>query len=371
MTIAFVNGYAPSYNSGGTPTGSIGCPAQSHSAGNSVVIAVRSVNAAGGVPIHVARVLDTAGNSYVRCGAAEVTDTSATTEVWLASDITGHAANVITVEFESDTQYARAAVAQYSGAIEFSASGALTVDGSSVSSHSGGTVTTVAADELVLGGVFSYDGGDSGAISGASGTTVRVYDGNGFGSTTGIADRAAATAGDYALTITSAASTQLVIITRSFKSAVAGGGDLTASVTIIEGPDTLTATAAASLSASASITEPGDTLTAAASARLAASAAITDGADQLAATAAALLSASAAIAEAADAVAAAANALLAASITIAEGADTLIATATDGTPAPAPALRPIRLSSIIAPRIEIDSTVAAGIALDSLIMEAH
>lgn len=226
--MSYINGYTPDSHSGGGDITSLDSPSQSHSAGNTILVAVRSVAVSNGAPVSVSSITDTAGNTYARVGSPVTTDSVDTTELWMAASETAEASNVVTVHWSTATNYARMIVAQYSGDIGDEVDYDVTVDASSTTSHSGGSVTTTADGALVVGLGFSYSGGAD-ALTGTGDTVVRSQGYSG-GTSSYILDIEDAAAGSHAITASSVSSFQALFLTAAFQ--VAAGAAVTCAAAI-------------------------------------------------------------------------------------------------------------------------------------------
>lgn len=131
-------------------------------AGNTIAVGIGTY-ATGSV---VSTVTDTAGNTYTKAAESKVRTSN---EVWVATDITGHATNVITVTFSASVSTTRRAIAhQYSGRATTNV-----VDGTGVGNGTGVTsCTTGSFSPAAAGGaVFAYlvtQGADSAQVAGAN-----------------------------------------------------------------------------------------------------------------------------------------------------------------------------------------------------------
>jgi len=95
----------------GTSGTSYASPAQSVTAGNTLVANIGFFNHPG----TVTGVTDTAGNSYTKCAHVFNAGDQYREEVWLAASIVGHAANIVTATFSIAVSFRGICIAQYSG----------------------------------------------------------------------------------------------------------------------------------------------------------------------------------------------------------------------------------------------------------------
>jgi hypothetical protein len=98
-------------DSGGSAVSTIAADAQNAVAGNLMVVGIRPGSSA----TTVTSVTDTAMNTYTQCPSAR-SNTSASTDIWYAKNITGNSANVVTANLSGATSFSTIAAMQYSGA---------------------------------------------------------------------------------------------------------------------------------------------------------------------------------------------------------------------------------------------------------------
>lgn len=120
--------------------------------GNLIVVSISTNGAANAVT----SVTDTAGNTYAKVWS--VANSSVTSDLWYAENITGGASQTVTVTVS--TARATAVVAhEYSGiSLTSSLDKSVTATGSSNAPASGNTPTTTVASEIVIGAVAMLGG---------------------------------------------------------------------------------------------------------------------------------------------------------------------------------------------------------------------
>lgn len=209
MAWAYVNANGAS-NAGSSV--SIVSPGLAVTAGNTLIVGVSSYTLGGRQT--VVGVTDSAGNSYSRCGIVEGGDANHGQEVWVASNISAHATNVVTVTFSAAATYRNMAVAQYSGLAATSPFDAASTGAITASStiHPTGAGTTTQDNELCLGWFVTWDVAFSFSASG--GNTLRVTAGD-----TCLVDNNQAVAGSASVTVNTSGSTTLFAQMRTFKAA--------------------------------------------------------------------------------------------------------------------------------------------------------
>lgn len=225
MPIAFVNSVGTT-NAGGSTT--IVSPVLACSAGNTIIVGVSSYTFGG--KRTVSGVTDSAGNSYSRCGSAEGGDANHGQEVWVASNISAHAANAITVTFSASATYRVVAVTQYSGLAAlnvFDAAGAgqLSPVGTSFVTNA---ATTTQADELCVGFYVNWDSAPA-SLSASAPNTIRYA----AAGDVAIVDRIVSATGSYSVTLNSPTNSQYYHQLRTFKGA--GGGSYSETLASIVG----------------------------------------------------------------------------------------------------------------------------------------
>jgi len=189
-------------------------PALTTTTGNTIIVASHVYNGPPSSP--VTSITDTAGNTYTRCGAVEGFSSSASQEMWVATNITGHASNVITIHRSAESGYPRISVAQYSGLATSGVCDASSTRNSTASSTthtSNSTATTAQANELVVGYYLTLD--SYGAWSATSPYNLRL-DANGDDA---LVDRIVSSTGAYSITASTAITTTASVIVRTFKGA--------------------------------------------------------------------------------------------------------------------------------------------------------
>jgi len=151
MAISAATGAAASNSTAGT---SLAAAAFSATAGQHIFVAV----ALQATTASVSSITDTAGNSYARQSAA-TNGTSVRVELWAATNITGNASNVVTVNFSAST-LAAIAIEEYAGLVSTYIGNTATATGSSawpsasLAAQDGGNWTVAAAG-------FACQSGDS------------------------------------------------------------------------------------------------------------------------------------------------------------------------------------------------------------------
>jgi len=120
--------------------------------GNLIVVSI-STN---GTANAVTSVTDVAGNTYTKVWS--VVNSSVTSDLWYASNITGGASQTVTVSVSS-TRATAVVAHEYSGiAVTSPLDKSVTATGSSNSPASGSTSTTTVANEIVIGAVAMLGG---------------------------------------------------------------------------------------------------------------------------------------------------------------------------------------------------------------------
>jgi len=125
---------------------SITAAAQNTTTGNLLVVGIRKLNAAS-----ISTVADTAGNTFIPIPTATSSGATAGTLLYYAKNITGNAANVVTITFGGATTFTAVAVWEIAGADRIWPLGSLTVGPST----SGATITsrtysTANANEIAI-----------------------------------------------------------------------------------------------------------------------------------------------------------------------------------------------------------------------------
>jgi hypothetical protein len=126
-------------------SGALALSAFAATAGNAIVVVVRN-GASGSSPTSVT---DTAGNTYTLCVSPAGPDPNMW--VYVALNITGHAANVVSVNFAGTRDFSWGFALQYSGvktAAAVDASGTSRSDGTTDLATS--AITTAQADEVIV-----------------------------------------------------------------------------------------------------------------------------------------------------------------------------------------------------------------------------
>ncbi len=146
MALAFVNSTNGGLNNGGTTT-ALAADAQTHTAGNLLVVGIRYFKDAGQT---ITSIMDTASNSYFQA-IEDVNAGNDSNQLWYAKNINGNASNVVTVNFSAGAAYCDVIVMQYSGAdlsspLDTTAGGGHTSAGTTTSD----AFTTTQADEVIV-----------------------------------------------------------------------------------------------------------------------------------------------------------------------------------------------------------------------------
>lgn len=145
MALARVNTTSGTADAGGT---TLNATAASHTAGNLIVVGVAwSNNVNANVPT------DTALNTYVSTGFKANNSTTDHTEIFLAQNIAGNAANVVRANFSASATFRRIIVHQYSGAdtaAAFTAGEGGKADAATGSSLATASWTTAIPDEVIF-----------------------------------------------------------------------------------------------------------------------------------------------------------------------------------------------------------------------------
>lgn len=97
-------------DSGGASVNSQATAAQSVTTGNLLVAAIRGGNNS----LTVSTVTDTAGNTFTQCPSAR-SNTSNMTDIWYAKNITGHASDVVTVNYSGGATFQGVIAMQFVG----------------------------------------------------------------------------------------------------------------------------------------------------------------------------------------------------------------------------------------------------------------
>src|SRR5260370_9832323 len=131
----------------GTSSSTVAISATAHTTGNLLTLGVGWTDASN--TITVVSVTDTAGNTWT--AGMKANNSSTSSQMWFARNITGNANNIVTVTFSSATTYRRLVVVKYSGT---NITSPLDVEatpntGSSTSPISNSFTTTNANDQIV------------------------------------------------------------------------------------------------------------------------------------------------------------------------------------------------------------------------------
>ena len=199
-------------SSGGATT--IDAPAMSTTTGRYLFVVLSKYQAG----TTVSGVTDTAGNTYTRAGSSQGDDSSRSQETWFtASPITGNASNVVTATFSGSSAFRLIMVAEFSlsgsTAVAYSSEATVTVTGN-LTTHTSNSVTTTAADALVIGGVQTYDSLQN--ISESVGSFAYVQNPGATADNMAMVYRNTDAAGGYTFEITSGANTKYLLTAKAF-----------------------------------------------------------------------------------------------------------------------------------------------------------
>lgn len=219
MAIAFVN--SAGLRDNGPQAVTIAAPALNCAAGNTIIVGIS--NYTPGNRRTVVSIADTAGNTYTRCGVnTEGGNGSHDQEVWVATNIIGHASNVVTVTFSGAATYRVVGVAQYSGlaasnVYDSASVGVISEEASTAKST--GAATSTADGDLCFGWFVGWNYIQGTVLSASPPNVIRL---EGVAPDYVIADRIAGSAGDYSVTINATSGSSYYAQMRTFKAA--GGG---------------------------------------------------------------------------------------------------------------------------------------------------
>jgi hypothetical protein len=144
-------------------------PSKATTTGNFLFVAVTHYTAS----VNISSISDTAGNGYAKAGTTQGGDSNQDNEIWYtANPITGHATNVVSILFSGTPSFVDLAFA------EFSWSGVSSISYDAESTHAlpnttslvSNTVTTTAADDLILGNWVAFDSAEP--LSNSTGTKM-------------------------------------------------------------------------------------------------------------------------------------------------------------------------------------------------------
>lgn len=165
MAIAFVQRMAPN-GATAAPASSVVTTAASTTTGNLLVVGIGRSQLA-----NVSSVVDTAGNTWIQAINNSAYTTNRT-DIWYAYNITGNAANIVTVTFALATVYAHVACYEFSG---FSTTDPLdatvanvTGSGTSIST---GTVSVAGSEDVIVAKIVA----DSNGMAAGSGYTLTDF----------------------------------------------------------------------------------------------------------------------------------------------------------------------------------------------------
>lgn len=208
MAIAYVNRTSGSSETGVT---SVNCTAANHSAGGLLVVGVKFEGGATTVTAS-----DTAGNTFTGLTARTNTNNDLRSRILYSANITGHATNVVQVQFAASRAFSRIFVLQYSGCDatpfdqeNFGQSGSGT-------SMTTGNVTTTVNDEVLV--VFAGEYNAQSGYTAGTNFTERADGPVDFGYAGSAAeDRIVTATGTYAGAMTQSLSSAWILNMATFK----------------------------------------------------------------------------------------------------------------------------------------------------------
>lgn len=206
MAIAFVNASGANATAANTV---ISADAFEATTGNTIVVLTSNYTSGG---VAITGVADTALNTYTLCGTTDGGDANHTMECWVATNITGHAANIVTVTFEAAAAFRVITTLQYSGLAEssvFDAESAVVLDDSTVN-HVTADITTTQVNEVVVGWFVGF-AGPATTYSEASPSILRHVEGDGAA-----VDIIVSSVGTYNLSVDTVLADQQVSFAKSF-----------------------------------------------------------------------------------------------------------------------------------------------------------
>jgi len=210
MAIAYVNGVG-NYESASATT--IAAPAANHTTGNLLVVFV-GFHAATAT---VSSIADTAGNTYTYVASAVYS--SNRIECWYAKNITGNANNVVTATFSASVNYRTITVDQYSGCDPSAPLDQYNTGSGNSKTPTTGNITTTAADEVLVAGVYLRIGYN---ITAGTNYTLRTLT-NSAPSAGASEDRIVSATGTYNATFSLDSAIYWASIIASFKAGAAAG----------------------------------------------------------------------------------------------------------------------------------------------------
>jgi len=212
MAIAFVNS-AVAFDASSSTT--IACAAFSVTTGNTIVVSIASYTLGGYKT--VTGITDTAGNTYTICGAGYNSDSNRDMEIWVATNITGNASNVVTATFSDTASNRHIAACQYSGLATsnvYDAGSTGKEETSVTTDHTTNTAVTSVADEVIVGW-FNLGNSLPYAYSASSPYTIRAT--NPFDYYSCVVDQIVSSTGTYSVTVSTSSTNKKVSIARTFK----------------------------------------------------------------------------------------------------------------------------------------------------------
>lgn len=221
---AFVNVGTGGNDATGT---TIATAATSLTAGNTIAVGVVWTSAT----TTVTGVTDTAGNTYTQVsGSFMRSANNDATDIWVATNATGNASNVVTAAYSATSPFRRIKTHQYSGLATTSVSdggaNGFTAAGTSIST---GSMTATTSDGVVFAIMSSnsaqtYTAGTSFTLRG----TVQSTD-------TQSEDRILAATGSYTASVTAGSSARLFISAATLKGLITPGTALRGSTNLMMG----------------------------------------------------------------------------------------------------------------------------------------
>lgn len=210
MAIAFVQAATGSGNTDATTIATSAGIATT--TGNAIVVGV--IGEGVDVVPDLVGVTDTALNTYVRCGDVFFKADFDKVEIWVAKNITGHAANVVTANYGADVRYRRILIAEYSGMhltapldADFAPDGNL----DDTSPHTSTADDTAENNELIFGFYYDYAGAPT-AYSSSAPSVLRASLAD-----AAIADNAAAAAGSWTVAVAADNTEGHMVYAKAFK----------------------------------------------------------------------------------------------------------------------------------------------------------
>jgi len=211
MAIVHVNGVGARYTF--TLGTTIAAPAANHTTGNLLVVFVGCHS----ISVTVSSIADTAGNTYTK--VTSIKDSYDTIECWYAKNITGNANNVVTATYSDSVDYRTITVDQYSGCDTSTPLDQYNTGTGNDTAPTTGNITTTAADEVLVAGVYLRV---SKTITAGTNYTLRTLT-NSAPSYAASEDRIISATGTYNATFSLDSATYWITIVASFKAAAVAG----------------------------------------------------------------------------------------------------------------------------------------------------